>query len=407
MTAIHTEASATLTTEQKTLVWIAWVTYATFYIGRLNLSPVLPEIASDLGIGLGQVGILGTVFFWSYALGQIVNGQIGNSLSPHWMIFTALMLIAISNVVFAFQMSLWLMSIVWGINGFAQAMGWGPMLKILSSYLDIEQRKNVSTWFSMSFQVGTAAAWGLTALLIAWGSWRTAFWVPGIILLVVAIAWRWIGLSAAPTDLRAIRRIRRGEVLHEVVTLFPALVVAACIGFVYLGMLLWLPSLIQSRQCLPVFISNSIIILIPLIGILGMLIAGKALVISKDIFGTILSLLIALIIALVASAWFSSVTRLVFIFIAMMLISGLAGLILTSMSMLLSVNNRVSSAGGLIAATWSLGGGTAGTIVGSIIEQRSWTAVFILWIIMAIIAAFVIIIASQTSRLKSKMEPMK
>ncbi|MEL6149954.1 MAG: MFS transporter, partial [Chloroflexota bacterium] len=70
-----TSVSAALSGEQQRVVWIAWLTYAMFYLGRLNISPALPAIAESLDIGLGEVGLLGTVFFWCYALGQFINGQ--------------------------------------------------------------------------------------------------------------------------------------------------------------------------------------------------------------------------------------------------------------------------------------------------------------------------------------------
>ena len=130
-----------LSSKQTQQVAIMWGTYAAFYLGRLNLSPALPAIAATLGLGMGKVGILGTIFFWTYAIGQIINGQLGSIVRPQWMIFSGLLLVAIANIGFAFQTSLVLMAILWGINGFAQSMGWGPMLRILSSHVTLSQKR--------------------------------------------------------------------------------------------------------------------------------------------------------------------------------------------------------------------------------------------------------------------------
>ncbi|MEL7235623.1 MAG: MFS transporter, partial [Chloroflexota bacterium] len=195
-----TSVSAALSGEQQRVVWIAWLTYAMFYLGRLNISPALPAIAESLDIGLGEVGLLGTVFFWCYALGQFINGQLGNVLRPHWMIFTGLLVIAASNLLFALQTQLWVMAVFWGVNGFAQASGWGPMLRIISTYLDTEQRRRVSTLFSMSFQVGVAISWGLAGVLLLIGPWQVAFQVPAVLLILIAVLWRVTGLDADSDD---------------------------------------------------------------------------------------------------------------------------------------------------------------------------------------------------------------
>ena len=121
---------------QNIMVSAIWITYACFYLGRVNLSIVLPLLALDLDVSRAEVGALGTVFFWVYGISHFVSGQIGSHVSPFRLVSLGLLVIAIVNIVFAFQTSLVFMLLLWGLNGIAQSGGWSPMFRILAERLE-------------------------------------------------------------------------------------------------------------------------------------------------------------------------------------------------------------------------------------------------------------------------------
>ena len=53
---------------QRKMELLMWVAYASLYLGRVNLAMALPVIQSDLGWTTAEVGLVGGVFFWVYAL---------------------------------------------------------------------------------------------------------------------------------------------------------------------------------------------------------------------------------------------------------------------------------------------------------------------------------------------------
>jgi sugar phosphate permease len=375
------------------LIVITWLTYASFYLGRLNISPALPVIADDLAIGLGQVGILGTVFFVSYAIGQVIMGQLGNIFNPRLIIFAGLVLIALSNVLFSWQRSLVTMSVLWGVNGLAQAMGWGPMLRVLSSHLSPAQVSRISVFFSISFQIGTAVAWGLAGFLVATGRWQNAFLVPGILLLIIALAWLRSGINVKE-NIVSPSRFKLSDMLLDVRELLPILATTACVGFVYIGILLWLPTLILEWDHIQPGLSGVTTAIFPLVGIPGMLLAGRLLVRQANVKQTIMVFLLILLGCLVLTYLSRALAQSLFVLATVMVVSGLAGLLLSSTPLLLSNQARVSSAGGLLTAVWSAAGGLSGTIVGSVAEVAGWSAVILLWggaTIGAIIALFTVL----------------
>lgn len=388
-----TNSNVILSSEQFRNVAFMWGTYAAFYLGRLNLSPALPDIAKTLDIGLGEVGILGNVFFWCYALGQIINGQLGSILRPHWVILPGLLLVAIVNIGFAFQSSLIFMAILWGINGFAQSMGWGPMLHILSSHTTKPQKRRLATVFSMSFQVGTAISWGLAVVLISWGGFRLAFLIPGLLLLMVAFVWWLVGLDAERiTTERNVTTLN--DIVDDIRCLFPMLLIASSIGFIYIGFLIWLPTFVQSWAFLETNLAGLLTAIIPLVGIPGMYLSGRLLSRQANLAHTTTQLLVGLLIALIISGTTSNFVQMIAIMSAVMFASGLAGILLSASPMLLVSSQRVSSAGGLLTAVWSIAGGLAGTTVGTLADNHGWTMVFNLWIATTVIAIIIVLITS-------------
>jgi sugar phosphate permease len=388
-----------LNSAQVHMVIMLWATYAAFYLGRLNLSPALPEVADFLQIGLGEIGILGNVFFWCYAVGQVISGQLGSFFQPQRIVLVGLILVAAANIGFAFQTTLVMMAVLWGINGFAQSMGWGPILRILSSKTNSAQKRRLALWFSLTFQVGTSLAWGIAAVLIARGGFRPAFLVPGLFLLLVALLWQLRGPRIQENDATGTRSKNTViDLADDLRRIFPMLLVAGLIGFIYVGFLLWLPTLVRDQAFLPPAFSGVLTAVIPLIGIPGMLLSGQLLTRQTSLFRSIAQLLAALLVCLAWSAAMSGRLQIVPILLAVMFASGLAGLLLSAAPMLLVAPDRVSSAGGLITAVWSIAGGLAGTTVGSLAESSGWGAVFFLWMANAAAAIIITLAASRLMR---------
>ena len=181
---------------QNLIVGTLWITYAMYYLGRVNISVVLPMLALDLGASRAEVGALGTVFFWIYGIGHFVSGEIGSHVSPFRMVAFGLLATAIINLVFSFQTTLIAMLFLWGLNGVAQSGGWSPMFRILAERVQPGRIKRVSTLMPFSYVFGTAITWTLIGAVASAGDWRIAFWLPALALLFVLAFWWKAGIDA-------------------------------------------------------------------------------------------------------------------------------------------------------------------------------------------------------------------
>jgi sugar phosphate permease len=109
------------------------MTYAVYYLARLNFSIALPAIGGDLHYSRLTLGFIGGAFSITYAIGQFVNGRLVDRLGAKKIIILGLTLSAIANALFGYVDLFVLMLFVWGINGYAQSTGWPSAVKIISN----------------------------------------------------------------------------------------------------------------------------------------------------------------------------------------------------------------------------------------------------------------------------------
>lgn len=119
----------------QTRIFIAcFIAYTAAYICRVNLSIAIPGIQSEFGFSNASIGLISTSFFWVYALGQLINGFVGDMVSSRTFIFVGLTASALINIAFGLSSVLWMMVLLWSVNGIFQSMLWAPMIKTLSNW---------------------------------------------------------------------------------------------------------------------------------------------------------------------------------------------------------------------------------------------------------------------------------
>jgi OPA family glycerol-3-phosphate transporter-like MFS transporter len=146
--------------------------------------------------------MIGSAFFFMYAIGQFVNGAIGDKIGARRLVAIGLIVSSCINLLFGFSNGLiWMMFILWGLNGFFQAMGWAPSVKTTANWYPEEERGKWSSRLGTSYQVGGAVSWILAMFIIVnlGLDWRFAFWVAGTIMLVSGIHW-YIRVRNAPEE---------------------------------------------------------------------------------------------------------------------------------------------------------------------------------------------------------------
>ncbi len=179
-----------------------WVTYLTYYLGRVNIGIAKPFIMDEFGIDPATFGVIGTALFIMYAIGQFVNGALGDKFGPQRFVALGLIVSSFINILFGFSNGLiWLMFFLWGLNGYFQSMGWAPSVKTVANWYPPNERGKWSGRLGTSYQVGGAVSWILaTFIIVTLGlDWRFSFWVAGIIMLISGVHF-YIRVRNAPEE---------------------------------------------------------------------------------------------------------------------------------------------------------------------------------------------------------------
>lgn len=167
-----------------------WITYASFYLCRVNISIAIPGILEEYKLTKTAIGGVLSGLFFTYAIGQFINGQLGDKFGARRLLTLGAIISAVLNIIFPFlPAAISIMALVWGLNGYFQSMGWGPSTKTIANWFPREQRGKITGIFGSCYQFGNAFSWGLAGFVVGTFGWRFGFFIPAVILIVVAIQW--------------------------------------------------------------------------------------------------------------------------------------------------------------------------------------------------------------------------
>ena len=102
------------------------VLYCFLYCGRLNLQYTMPAMMEEEGWTELDLGILSSVLFWTYGIGHLFNGRLGEIFGVNRFIVAGMFLSAAANLLIGCQSSLIVIAVLWGFNGYFQSMLWSP-----------------------------------------------------------------------------------------------------------------------------------------------------------------------------------------------------------------------------------------------------------------------------------------
>lgn len=171
------------------LVILCAVTYFTSYLTRINYGAVLVEMVADTGFTKAALSVALTGSFITYGIGQIISGFIGDKIQPKRLVFIGILISSAVNIMIPFCALPWQMSVLWSLNGFAQAFMWPPMVRLLCSLLTDKEYQKATVKVSYGSSLGTVAVFLISPLLISLWGWRTMFFFSAAMGVIVAIVW--------------------------------------------------------------------------------------------------------------------------------------------------------------------------------------------------------------------------
>ena len=166
-------------------------TYLFFYNGRQNINLVMPLLKEHFSSDLGTIGVVSSALFWCYAFGQLVSGRLGSFFGYKKLMIFGVAASAVLNVLISFQNNLVVIAVLWGLNGFVQAMVWSNGVGVINKWWPKERRgfaSGLATAFSGVAQAVTYLTVNWCLILNPEWGWRAGFRYPIIPMVLILIA---------------------------------------------------------------------------------------------------------------------------------------------------------------------------------------------------------------------------
>ena len=163
--------------------------YFVSYLSRLNLGVVLLELVQS-GFSTKEIVSLAlTASSIVYGTGQLVSGYLGSRFRPEAVIRTGFLITAIINFSVAFLKNSAYLIPLWAINGFAQALMYPPLVRIMAKHLDFPRYVKGTVYVSYGGNLGTVAIYLFAPLLILLWGVKSVFLFAGIMAALMCLFW--------------------------------------------------------------------------------------------------------------------------------------------------------------------------------------------------------------------------
>ena len=158
--------------------------YLAVYISRNILSALSPQLNNDGIFDEAALGTLSSIFLCAYAIGQLINGIIGDIVKSKYMISIGLLVAGITSIILpVFYQNTFLINVIYGVWGFALAMIYAPLMKLLAENVQQNYAIKCNLCINFASYFGAPLA-GVLAISFAW---KASFNISGLILAIMAI----------------------------------------------------------------------------------------------------------------------------------------------------------------------------------------------------------------------------
>ena len=167
--------------------WGVTVAYTLYYVCRMTLGVVKQPLIDGGVLTAGQLGVIGSAFYFVYAAGKFCNGFIADYCNIRRFMAVGIGVSAALNLLlgalgllhgalgFGSVLMMAFFAVLWGVNGWMQSMGSPPGTISLSRWYPLKSRGTMYSIFSSTPQLGKAVSMIMTGMIVAAAGWQWGF----------------------------------------------------------------------------------------------------------------------------------------------------------------------------------------------------------------------------------------
>lgn len=158
------------------------ISYLGVYFARNILSVVTPQIIEGGIYTEEYIGSISSMFFTFYAVGQLINGLIGDKIKARYMISFGLLLSGVCNALFPYTLETpFAAHLTYGMIGFFLSMIYAPMTKVVAENTEPHHAARCCLGYTFASYLGSPAA----GLVAAFFMWHMVFYMGSAALLIM------------------------------------------------------------------------------------------------------------------------------------------------------------------------------------------------------------------------------
>jgi sugar phosphate permease len=173
--------------------------YLFVYFHRLSLSVVADRLIKDFQSTASVIGMIGSLYFYCYALMQLPAGLLSDSIGPRKTVALFLLIAAIGSIIFGIASDIRIAFAGRILVGFGVSMVFIPAMKIFSQWFRKHEFAQMAGILNAVGGVGVLAATWLLALMTDAYGWRYSFILIGGITFLISLL-SWIIVRDRPQD---------------------------------------------------------------------------------------------------------------------------------------------------------------------------------------------------------------
>lgn len=240
------------------IIALCSLVYFVSYFSRKDFAAVMAGMISEGVIERTNAGLVGTMLFVFYGVGQLLSGYLGDRIKPKYLIIIGLSTTAFCNALMPLIPE-GAMIAVWGLNGLAQAMLWPPIVKILSTYLDHDTFVTANLVVTSAAHVATILLYVFVPICLVYMKWQAVFYTASVLALISCVTFTLLlrhilpkeatTLAVSDGDASVVKTSYEGDSGQGIMAVFTSsgvFTVLVCIlvcGFLRDGIESWLPTL--------------------------------------------------------------------------------------------------------------------------------------------------------------------
>ena len=355
--------------------------YMMSYCIRNLLTVSTAEILKEGTMTKEKLGFLSAIYYGVYAFGQLINGTVGDTVTPKKMIVPGLLASGIASCLFPFTAHYALQLLCFGVMGFGLSMLRGPLVKIISENMEEKQAQ----FACVLLAAGVYAGPFIVSFAAVFLRWKYVFLVFGIITVAFSLLG---GIVLDRLEKNNIIRINilPGEKVDflsvfKVKNFIVFIIISALVEIAGTSIAFWIPSYVSDRLKLSVNLSNTIFSVISMIKFVCPFLCLIILRLFKDNMMRLMRVLFFA--AALGHALMNFVTSPILniiIFAAAQFFSACVSALIWSVYIpSLADTGKVSAANGMLDFAGYFGASAANVMVSSVMGKIGWNGVVYMW----------------------------